>query len=81
MEEHEVQRGRAEHPDRHGREPRSDAARLRRRRQAGTGRPGGSLRLALASVAATRSCLPADVVVAAWRFDVDDIAGQYFVRG
>lgn len=35
MEEHEVQRGRPEHPHLHGREPGADAARLRRRRQAG----------------------------------------------
>lgn len=35
VEEHEVQRGRTEHPDRHRREPGPDAARIRRRRQAG----------------------------------------------
>lgn len=35
VEEHEVQRGRAEHSHLYGREPGPDAARLRRRRQAG----------------------------------------------
>lgn len=45
VEEHEVQRRRAEHSRLHGREPGPDAARLRRRRQAGAwvGARGGGV--------------------------------------